>query len=313
MIDKYNRKIDYVRLSITDKCNFRCNYCMNEDAEFMKDNELLSLNEIEKLVKALKELNFKNIRLTGGEPTLRPDIIDIAKIIQNYFGEFNITTNGSLMYILSKDLKKNGLKNVNFSLDSLTRETFRDITKRDDLNNVLNGLEKSLEIGLNVKLNTVIQKRNFNEVFELIEFAAKHKLPIRFIELMPIGNNYNEDDFISEDTLKSKIKEKYSLIPYNKNFGIGPSKYYIIKEINSYIGFISAMTHNFCSSCNKIRIAANGDIYPCLAFDYHISIKNVIKNENLLKEKIKMAVLEKPQKHYLNELKKKTPMHKMGG
>lgn len=313
MIDKYNRKINYVRLSITDKCNFRCNYCMNEDAEFMKEIELLSLNEIEKLVKVLKDLEFKNIRLTGGEPTLRPDIIDISKIIQNYFGEFSITTNGSLMYLLAKDLKKNGLKNVNFSLDSLNRDTFAKITKRDDLNNVLNGLEKSLETGLNVKLNTVIQKRNFNEVFELIEFSAKHKLPIRFIELMPIGNNYNEDDFISEDTLKSKIEEKYSLIPYNKNFGVGPSKYYIIKELNSYIGFISAMTHNFCSSCNKIRIAANGDIYPCLAFDYHISIKNVIDNENLLKEKIKMAVLEKPQKHYLNELKKKTPMHKMGG
>ncbi|WGS64295.1 GTP 3',8-cyclase MoaA [Marinitoga aeolica] len=313
MIDKYNRKIDYVRLSITDKCNFRCNYCMNENVRFMQDNELLSLIEIEKLVKVLKDLKFKNIRLTGGEPTLRPDIIDIAKIIKNYFGEFSITTNGSLMHILAQDLKKNGLKNVNFSLDSLNRYTFTKITKRDDLNNVLNGLEKSLEIGLNVKLNTVIQKRNFNEVFELIEFAAKYKLPIRFIELMPIGNNYNENDFISEDILKSKISEKYSLIPYDKKLGIGPSKYYIIKELNSKIGFISAMTHNFCSSCNKIRISANGNIYPCLAFDYHIPIKDVILKEEKLKEKIQFAILEKPQRHYLNEIKKVTPMHKMGG
>ncbi|MBM7558367.1 GTP 3',8-cyclase MoaA [Marinitoga litoralis] len=313
MIDKYNRKINYVRLSITDKCNFRCNYCMGEDAKFMQNNELLSLNEIRILIKNLKELDFKHIRLTGGEPTLRNDIIDIAKIIHYYFGEFSITTNGSFMELLAKDLKENGLKNVNFSLDSLKRETFIDITKRDDLNNVLKGLEKSIKIGLKVKLNTVIQKRNFNEVFELIEFAAKYKLPIRFIELMPIGKNYNEDDFISEDILKSKISEKYTLIPYKENFGIGPSKYYFVKELNSYIGFISAITHNFCSLCNKIRIAANGDIYPCLAYDYHISLKEYFNNEIELKEKIKMAVFEKPQKHYFKEIKKTTPMHKMGG
>ena len=313
MIDKYNRKIDYVRLSVTDKCNFRCNYCITEDTKFMNDSELLSLSEIEKLIKVLKDLNFKSIRLTGGEPTLRPDIIDIAKIIQKFYSEFSITTNGSLMYILVKNLKKYGLKNVNFSLDSLNRETFKSITKRDDLNNVIKGLEKSLELGLNVKLNTVMQKRNFNEVFDLMEFAAKYDLPIRFIELMPIGNNYNEDDFISEDTLKSKISEKYSLIPYNKKLGNGPSKYYLIKELKSKVGFISAITHNFCSSCNKIRISANGNIYPCLAFDYHIYIKDIIFDEEKLKEKIEFAILEKPQRHYLNEIKKVTPMHKMGG
>ncbi|KAF2956934.1 GTP 3',8-cyclase MoaA [Marinitoga sp. 38H-ov] len=313
MIDKYNREIDYVRLSITDKCNFRCNYCMDENAKFMKEEELLSLDEIRILVRTLKNLEFKNIRLTGGEPTLRKDIIDISKIIQETFGKFSITTNGSLMNILAKDLKKNGLENVNFSLDSLNRYTFKKITKRDDLNNVLLGLEKSLEIGLNVKINTVIQKTNLSEVFDLIAFAANHKIPIRFIELMPIGNNYNDDDFISEDILKAKIEEKYTLIPYNKNIGIGPSKYYIVKELNSYIGFISAITHNFCSLCNKIRISAKGDIYPCLAFDYHVSLKNYFYNEKSLEKRIQMAVLEKPQKHYLNEIKKITPMHKMGG
>nr|WP_240739596.1 radical SAM protein [Marinitoga lauensis] len=145
----------------------------------------------------------------------------MAKVIKKYFHSFSITTNGSLMYYLAEDLKENGLDNVNFSLDSLNKENFKSITRRDDLENVLKGLEKSLEIGLNVKLNTVIQKRNLSEVFDLIEFSAKRKLPIRFIELMPIGNSYNEDDFISEDALKSKIKEKYNLEPVKTKFGFG--------------------------------------------------------------------------------------------
>ncbi|KLO22240.1 MULTISPECIES: GTP 3',8-cyclase MoaA [unclassified Marinitoga] len=313
MKDKYNRKVEYIRLSLTDKCNFRCNYCMNEEVKFMQDNELLTLKEIEVLVKTLKDLNFKKIRLTGGEPTLRMDIVDVAKIIKKYFGTFSITTNGSLMYYLADELKKNGLNEVNFSLDSLNSENFKNITKRDELQNVLNGLEKSLKIGLKVKLNTVIQKRNLSEIFDLIEFAAKLNLPIRFIELMPIGKNYNDSDFISEKTLKDKIKEKYNLIPVKIKFGSGPSNYYLIKELNSYIGFISAITHNFCSSCNKIRISADGKIYPCLAFDYHISIKDVILEEDKLKEKIKFAIFEKPKRHYLSKLTKKTPMHKMGG
>lgn len=313
MIDKFKRNIDYVRISLTDKCNFRCNYCMNENVEFMQEDELLTLDEINILVKTLKDLNIKKIRLTGGEPTLRPDIIDIAKNINKYFKSFSITTNGSLMYYLAKDLKENGLEEVNFSLDSLNRENFKNITKRDDLESVLKGLEKSIELGLKVKLNTVIQKKNLSEVFDLIEFSAEKNLPIRFIELMPIGNNYSEDDFISENTLKDIIKEKYNFEPVKEKFGYGPSNYFFIKELNSYVGFISAMTHNFCSSCNKIRIAANGDIYPCLAFDYAIPIKEFIHDEEQLKERIKFAVLQKPERHYLNELKKKTPMHKMGG
>ncbi|MCD6321774.1 MAG: GTP 3',8-cyclase MoaA [Clostridiales bacterium] len=313
MVDRYNRKIDYVRLSITDKCNFRCNYCMPEGIKFMDDNEWLSLSDIEKLVKVLKDLDFKSIRLTGGEPTLRPDIVDIAKIIQKYFGEFSMTTNGSLMHMLAKDLKKYGLKSVNFSLDSLDRETFRSITKRDEIDNVIKGLEESIKLGLNVKLNTVIQKMNFKEIFDLIEFAAKLNIPIRFIELMPIGNSYTEDEFVSEDELKSKISERYTLIPYNKKLGKGPSRYYVIKELNSIVGFISAITHNFCSSCNKIRISANGNIYPCLAYDYHINIKDAILNEEKLKERIRLTILRKPLKHYLNVVKKSTPMHKMGG
>ncbi|GAB6189470.1 GTP 3',8-cyclase MoaA [Marinitoga arctica] len=313
MIDTFNRKIEYVRLSLTDKCNFRCNYCMNENAEFLPENLLLTLNEIENLVKVLKALKFKNIRLTGGEPTLRSDIIDIAKIIKKYFGSFSITTNGSLMYYLAEDLKNNGLRDVNFSLDSLNRDTFKEITRRDDLSNVLNGLKKSIDIGLNVKINTVIQKKNSSEVFDLIKFASNYKLPIRFIELMPIGNNYSEKDFISENMLKEKIKEKYFLTPIDNTFGFGPSNYFSIKELNVVVGFISAMTHNFCSSCNKIRISSDGYIYPCLAFDYKIFIKDVIFDDYKLKEKIKYAILKKPKRHFLNNFKKETPMHKMGG
>ncbi|SHF24963.1 cyclic pyranopterin phosphate synthase [Marinitoga hydrogenitolerans DSM 16785] len=313
MIDNFKRKIEYVRLSLTDKCNFRCNYCMSEDVEFLPENEILNLKEIENLIKILKELGFKKIRLTGGEPTLRSDIIDIAKIIKKYFGSFSLTTNGSLMLLLAKKLKENGLNDVNFSLDSLNRNTFKEITKRDDLQNVLSGLEESLKVGLKVKINTVIQKKNLSEIFDLINFSAKRKIPIRFIELMPIGNNYSENDFISENTLKKLVKEKYNLIPIKTTFGSGPSKYYLIKELNAYIGFIAAITHNFCSLCNKIRISSDGKIYPCLAFDYNISIKNIIFKEDVLKEKIKLAILKKPKRHFLHEFKKETPMHKMGG
>jgi len=174
-------------------------------------------------------------------------------------------------------------------------------------------LEKAIKLGLEVKINTVIQKTNFNEVFDLIEFASKINVPIRFIELMPIGENYSKENFISEDNLKSKIKEKYTLIPINKKFGLGPSRYFLIKELNINIGFISAMTHNFCSLCNKVRISADGLIFPCLAFDYYVSLKDVINNEDKLKERIKFAVYKKPEKHFLNEIKKTIPMHKMGG
>ena len=313
MIDRFNRKIEYVRLSITDKCNYRCNYCMVENVTFLPDYKLLNTKEIKLLIEVLKELGFKKIRLTGGEPTLRPDIIDIAKTIKEYFGTFSITTNGSMMYYLAKDLKENGLSDVNLSLDSLNRETFKSITKRDDLENVLKGLDKSLEVGLKVKINTVIQKRNLPEVFDLIEFAAERKLPIRFIEMMPIGDNYNEDDFVSEDTLKAKINEKYNLIPVKDKLGLGPSNYYLIEKLNAYIGFISPMTHNFCSSCNKIRISAEGNIYPCLAFDYYIPIRDVLFDKEKLKERIKYAVWEKPKQHLLNKMKMKLPMNKMGG
>ncbi|MDK2886038.1 MAG: 3,8-cyclase [Thermosipho sp. (in: thermotogales)] len=313
MVDKYKRNIDYVRLSVTDKCNFRCNYCMIENAEFMNDNELLTLKQIETLIKVLKDLKFKHVRITGGEPTLRTDIIEIAKIIKKYFGNFSITTNGSLLDLLAKDLKENGLSSVNISLDSLNRDNFRKITRRDDLDKVLKGLEKAIKLGLKVKLNTVIQKANFNEIFDLIEFASKINVAIRFIELMPLGEKYNKENFISEDKLKSIIKEKYTLVPLNKKLGLGPSRYFLIKELNLNIGFISAMTHNFCSLCNKIRIAANGSIFPCLAFDYYISLKDVINDEDKLKERIILAVNKKPEKHFLNKIKKVIPMHKMGG
>ncbi|SHH47415.1 GTP 3',8-cyclase MoaA [Thermosipho atlanticus] len=313
MIDKFKRNINYVRLSVTDKCNFRCNYCMDENAEFLPNDELLNLRQLETLIKVLKEMKIKHIRITGGEPTLRPDIVEIAKMLKKYFGNFSMTTNGSLLSFLLKDLKENGLTNINISLDSLNRETFRKITKRDDLKNVLEGLEKAVSLGMNVKINTVVQKINFNEIFDLIEFASKIEVPIRFIELMPVGNSYKEENFVSEDNLKSKIKEKYTLIPITKKLGFGPSRYFLIKELNSYIGFISAMTHNFCYSCNKIRISANGLIYPCLAFDYHISLKDVIHDEEKLKERIKFAINKKPEKHYFNEIEKTIPMHKMGG
>ncbi|AEX85893.1 hypothetical protein XO10_07395 [Marinitoga sp. 1135] len=312
-VDKFNRKIKYVRLSITDRCNFRCIYCMGENTEFLPENALLSLEEIEKLVKTLKDMKIEKIRITGGEPTIRTDIIEIAKVINKYYSGFSITTNGAMLSNIVEDLKKYGLDSVNLSLDSLNEKNFLKITRRNMLKNTLEGLYKTLEIGVPVKLNTVVQKENFDEIHDLIEFSAKLKIPIRFIELMPIGTEYNEDEFVKEDEVKAKIQEKYTLEKIQKKFGYGPSNYYRIKELNSYVGFISAITHNFCSTCNKIRISSDGNIYPCLAFDYHVPIKDVINDEEKLKERIEFAISKKPKQHFLTELRKKTPMHKMGG
>lgn len=304
MKDNYGRNVDYLRVSVTDRCNLRCIYCMpSEGIELKSHDEILRFEDIISIVNAAALLGIKKIRYTGGEPLVMQDIEKLIYETSKIPGieEITMTTNGILLYDMVKDLKKAGLARVNISLDTLTKDKFKSITRLGNLETVLKGIDRCLELGMNpVKINTVLL-RDFNdtEFDDFLRLIKDTPLEIRFIELMPIGEavKFYEKAKISFNELLYKHPELIEIETSEKS----TAKMYRIEGSMGKIGSINPISCKFCSDCNKIRLTSTGNIKPCLHSKEEIELRKYLHNNILLKDALETAILNKPKEHHLEE------------
>ena len=282
LVDQFGRTVDYIRLSITDRCDFRCVYCMSEDMTFLPRDEVLSLEECARLVKVFVGLGVTKVRITGGEPLVRKNALWLFEEVGKLDGlkELVLTTNGSQLESQAADLKKAGVKRINISIDSLQPERFKKITRTGDLNKVLAGLQASIDAGFEgIKINTVLMKNsNEDEAADLVQFAIENKIDISFIEEMPLGevDHARVSTFVSNtDTLKL-LQSKHSLLPSTETTG-GPARYWRVANTATKIGFISPHSHNFCESCNRVRITCKGELYLCLGQEDKVDLMPLLR------------------------------------
>jgi cyclic pyranopterin phosphate synthase len=308
LIDKHGRHIDYVRLSVTDRCDFRCVYCMSEDMTFLPRQQVLSLEEIFQVAKVFTELGVNKIRLTGGEPLVRKNVMSLIEKIGQLPGlkELLLTTNGSQLEKLAVPLKEAGVSRINISLDSLDAERFHQMTRTGNLEKVKRGLVAAVDAGFKaIRLNSVILRgRNDHEIVELLEYAMSLGINIAFIEEMPLGDVSDHerlDTMVSNEEVRDIISEKYSLeaIPMTT---AGPSRYYSVSGHDTRIGFISPVSHNFCDTCNRVRVTVEGRLLLCLGNEHSMDLRKVIRtnpgNDEILRQNIVEAMDLKPVRHY---------------
>ncbi|MDD2371861.1 MAG: GTP 3',8-cyclase MoaA [Firmicutes bacterium] len=305
------RKIDYIRISITDRCNLRCVYCMPEEGvELLKHQDMMSFEEIYNLIKALVPLGIKKIRLTGGEPLVRQNIEELIKMIRSIpeIEDITLTTNGILLEEMADGLKQAGLSRVNVSLDSLDENKFKKITRWGNLEKVLKGIDKAIEVGLNpVKINVVaIKGFNDDEFIKFIDFAYYKEVQVRFIELMPIGES-DEEAILKHypiDDIKTLIETKYKLEENTHIRTNGPAENYNIVGAVGSVGFIGALSHKFCSTCNRLRLTADGRFRPCLYIDKEYDVLSLIRkgaSDEELREFVQKIILGKPEGHNMED------------
>jgi len=282
LIDQFGRKVDYIRLSITDRCDFRCEYCMAEDMTFLPREEVLSLEECARLVKVFVCLGVSKVRITGGEPLVRKNALWLFEDLGKLKGlrELVLTTNGSQLEKQAIGLKKAGVKRINISIDSLKPNRFKKITRTGNIEQVLAGLQASIHAGFEgIKINTVLMRgSNDDEAADLVQFAIDKNIDISFIEEMPLGEvgHARENTFVSNaDTLKL-LHSKYMLLPSTETTG-GPARYWRVANTNTKIGFISPHSHNFCESCNRVRITCKGELYLCLGQEEKIELMPLLR------------------------------------
>ena len=305
MKDTFNREINYLRVSVTDRCDLRCVYCMKENMKFLPKSEILTSEEINNICSAFIKLGIKKIRITGGEPLIKkgmPMILEYLgkKLKNSNLEELTLTTNGTQLYKYAEMIKKNGIKRINVSLDSLNPAKYLKITRGGNLEQVLEGLNIAKKIGLKIKINTVALKNtNINEMEELVKWCINKEFDITFIEVMPMDmeNSIRLKQYYPLTKIKSFLEKKFTLINTNINTG-GPSKYSKIKYCNRKIGFITPLSNNFCESCNRVRLTCTGKIYSCLGHNKFIDLKKALgKNKKELKNLILKSVLLKPKSH----------------
>ena len=283
LVDRFGRTVDYLRISITDRCDFRCLYCMAEDMVFLPRSQILTLEEIHTIAQAFIELGVNKIRITGGEPLVRKGALQLLENIGRFdaLKELVITTNGSQLNTMALALKAAGVKRLNISLDTLDADKFKAITRTGDLGQVLKGIEAARQAGFErIKINAVILKnRNHDEVVDLVRFAVDKGLDISFIEEMPLGEVSQHDRseaYYSSDMIKADLGREYTLLSSTEKTG-GPSKYFNIAGTSSKIGFISPHSHNFCSTCNRVRLTVEGRLLLCLGNEHSVDLKRVIQ------------------------------------
>jgi len=309
LIDPFGREVNYLRVSVTDRCDFRCTYCMSENMTFLPKKDILSLEELETICNVFIKLGTKKIRLTGGEPLVRKGILNLiknlGKKIGNGLDELTLTTNGSQLQKYAEFLKENGVNRVNVSLDHLDPSKFREITRWGNLDTVLAGIEKAKSVGIKVKINTVALK-DFNEknIIEMIEWCSLNEYDMTLIEVMPMGDIGSENRFnqyLPLSKVKEKILKKFNLINIPKKTG-GPARYYKIEGKKIDLGFITPLTHNFCESCNRVRLTCTGILYMCLGQDDNVDLKNILRNKgsSFLEDSLFKAISKKPKGHNFN-------------
>lgn len=308
MKDKFNREIDYLRISLTEACNLRCIYCMPEGEVCFKNHKGLTDKEIKYLIDIFGDIGLKKIRFTGGEPLLRKNIVElVSKAKEKEIGKIALTTNGVLLPKYIDDLINAGLNEINISLDSLNEEVFRKITRGGNLITVVDSIKRAVNKGIKVKINAVIVKGiNDNEFLDLCKLTIDHKLDIRFIELMPIGEGTKYTGVSGKD-LEKILKENFNVKGAKRDKDNGPAFYYRIDGAEGRVGFISALTNHFCESCNRIRITPDGVLKQCLHFKSGLDLKSILREDisrEEIKAKIKETIYNKPQGHRFIEDKK---------
>ena len=307
LFDQYLRKINYLRFSVTDRCDLRCVYCMKEKMTFLPKKEILTLEEIERLCENFIDLGVTKIRLTGGEPLVRQNIIELIRKLNlkksvSNLKEITLTTNGTLLSDYASDLKKNGIERINVSLDTVNNKKYNQITRFGNLSKVINGIENAIKNNIKVKINTVaIKKFNENELINLIEWTNSKKIDITFIEVMPMEETEIPRylQFIPLDKVFNKINKIYNFKLSTHKTG-GPAKYYESEKLSNRIGFITPLSNNFCANCNRVRISATGRMYMCLGQNDYVDFRKFLRNDfsnEYIKEKIKFALKIKPERH----------------
>lgn len=309
LIDRFGRHVTYVRISVTDRCNFRCLYCMAEEMEFLPRAQVLTLEELAEIGAAFAELGVTKIRITGGEPLVRQNILWLFARLGTLPGieELTATTNGALLPKLAQGLWDAGVRRLNISLDSLDAERFLRITRSGRLEDVLAGIEAARRVGFQIKLNAVILKGlNDDEIVPLVEFAHERGLGISFIEEMPLGDVDGHDrlgSYYSSDAVRRDIEQRYDLIPTSETTG-GPSRYFRIAGEETRVGFISPHSHNFCEDCNRVRLTVEGRLLLCLGQEHSVDLRRVIRANPGDRERLKQAIVAamaiKPKGHEFN-------------
>ncbi|MDR3440760.1 GTP 3',8-cyclase MoaA [Telmatospirillum sp.] len=307
MIDPFGRTITYLRLSVTDRCDLRCVYCMSEDMEFLPKADLLSLEELERLADAFLRLGVRKLRLTGGEPLVRRGIMDLIKRLGKHVAagrldELTLTTNGTQLAVCAEDLAKAGVRRINVSLDSLDPAVFRRITRTGDLKKVLTGIAAAKAAGLMVKINAVALKGITEyEVDCLVAWCGEQGHDLTLIETMPLGDIDGDrlDQYLPLDAVRRHLEQRWTLEPLTVSSG-GPARYVHVAETGRKLGFITPLTEHFCASCNRVRVTCTGTLYPCLGQEDAVDLRAPLRageSDALLERAIMAAIDHKPEGH----------------
>ena len=308
LIDPFNRTITYLRVSVTDRCDFRCVYCMSENMNFLPKADLLTLEELDKMCTAFISQGVEKLRITGGEPLVRRNIMEFFSSISRHLKtgalkELTLTTNGSQLHRFAEQLAEIGIKRINVSLDTLNEEKFSQITRWGRLVQVLKGIDAALAAGIKIKINTVALKDfNEDELEKIVKWCANRKMDLTFIEGMPMGDIGNENrlnQYWPLSDLRKRLTKTWTLKDTDEQTG-GPARYVRVYETGQKIGFITPMTHNFCESCNRVRLTCTGELYQCLGQEDQVDLRKVLrKNSEIepLLEAIHNAISKKPKGH----------------
>lgn len=309
LVDPFGRRVEYLRLSVTDRCDFRCVYCMTEDPCFLPRDQVLHLEELAWIAQAFTELGVTKIRLTGGEPLVRTDCDQLVSLLGKLPGlkDLSMTTNGSRLTKLAKPMFDAGLTRLNISLDTLNPTLFTQLTRNGKLERVIEGIDAAIAAGFGrIKINAVILKQqNDNEVIDLVDFCRSRSLDIAFIEEMPLGeiDERKRARHCSSDEVKAIIETRYPLKLSDKRTG-GPARYYTMADSPIHIGFISPHSHNFCHECNRVRVTVEGQLLLCLGNEHSVDLKSIVRESPGDIERLKAAILAgihlKPKQHEFN-------------
>ncbi|MCG8057706.1 MAG: GTP 3',8-cyclase MoaA [Candidatus Thiodiazotropha endolucinida] len=307
LTDRFNRQVTYLRISVTDRCDLRCVYCMSEDMKFVPRTQLLTLEELYRVASNFVGMGVNKIRITGGEPLTRRGIMQLFQALGRLPGlkDLTLTTNGTQLTRYAKALKTAGVTRINISLDTLQADRFHEMTRVGDIQRTLNGIDAALEAGFKrLKINTVILKdRNHDEVIDLVRFAETRGMDISFIEEMPLGviNDHDRQQvFYSSDQVLQDIQQHYETIPTTETTG-GPARYYRLNGSQSRVGFISPHSHNFCEHCNRVRLTAEGRLLLCLGQEHSMDLRRVVRGNPLDDAPLRQAIIDamqiKPKGH----------------
>lgn len=309
LVDQFGRQITYLRISVTDRCDLRCTYCMAEKMQFLPKRDLLTIEELAHIANAFIARGVRKIRITGGEPLVRKGMPDLFEKLGKHLGhgldELTLTTNGTLLAQNAEMLARNGVKRINVSLDSLKAETFETITRRGKLDQVLAGIDAALDAGIRVKINTVALKHeNAAELPEMISWAHDKGMDLTLIEVMPLGDTGEDriDQYIPLPMIRDKLAKTWTLEDIeSRDPNAGPSRYVRVHETGGKLGFITPLTQNFCAGCNRVRVTCTGRIYMCLGQDDHIDLRTALRDspspDAALNACLDRALLKKPERH----------------